>query len=165
MKNIIQSQLSEADRTAITKSIMDLENTISGKTGVLSAEERTRYGSVNEQNKLVVNQARKYRRSQPALSSPGVNWDEFESDYQARDFLEDCINRLKAVVHDLESTKIMHDYDNYQDALNDYGYSQFQDGAGEPGYAAKVADFKQFFTKSKAKPPEDGGDGSGGNSP
>jgi hypothetical protein len=52
MKNIIESQLSEADRTAISGLITDLENALKGKTGTLTAEERKRYGSVNEQNKL-----------------------------------------------------------------------------------------------------------------
>jgi hypothetical protein len=166
MKNIIQSQLSEADRTTITKLISDLENALAGKTGTLDAEERKRYGSVNEQNKLVVNKTREYRQNQPAMSAPDIDWDEFESDYQARIALENWINRIYAIAHELESTKIMHDYDNYQDALKDYGYSQYKDGAGEPGFAAKVAEFKQFFTKSKAKPPEDNGDGGGdGNSP
>ena len=55
----------------------------------------------------------------------------------------------------------MHDYDNFQDALRDYSYSQYKLGAGEPGYAAKVDDFKQFFAKSKPKPPAE----EGGNTP
>jgi hypothetical protein len=51
----------------------------------------------------------------------------------------------------------MHDYDNFQDALNDYGYSQYRDGAGETGYSAKVGEFKQYFAKSsKTKPPDEG---------
>jgi hypothetical protein len=135
------------------------------KTGTLDESERTRYGSVNEQNKLVVNKAWQYRQNQPALSSPGVDWTEFESDFEARAFLEDCINRLKAIVHSLESTKIMHDYDNFQDALKDYGYSQYQHGAGEEGYSAKVDEFKQFFTKSNKNNPPDNGkpDDTGGN--
>jgi hypothetical protein len=153
MKNIIQSQITEADGTAISESITNLEAALVGKTAVLSDTERVRYGSVNEQNKLVINKAREYRQNQPALSAPNVDWTEFESDYQARIFLESCINRLKAVIHSLESTKIMHDYDNFQDALKDYGYTQYQHGAGEDGYDAKNDEFKQFFTKSKDKPP------------
>lgn len=160
MKNIIQSQLSEADRTAIGASITEIETTIANKTGVLSEEERRRYGSINEQNKLVVNKAREYRQSQPALSSPGVDWTEFESDYGSRAFLENTINRLYTIIHKLESTKIMHDYDNFQDALKDYGYAQYQYGAGEDDYSAKVDEFKQFFTKTpKPKTPEDGENG------
>ena len=163
MKNIIETQLSEADRKKITDSIADLEGALAGKTGALDANERTRYGSVNEQNKLIVNKAREYSQNQPAMSAPDVDWTEFESDYQARIFLENCINRLTAIVHDLESTKIMHDYDNYQDALQDYKYSQYKHDSGEAGYAAKVGEFKQFFAKPKPKPPEEGGNG--GNSP
>lgn len=163
MKNIIQSQLSEADRTKISSSITDLENDLAGKTGTLDADERKRYGSVNEQNKLVVNKAREYRQNQPAMSAPDVDWTEFEADYQARAFLETCIDRLNAIVQKLESTKIMHDYDNFQDALKDYGYSQYRFGSGDQDYTSKVNDYKLFFAKSKADPPED--DGSGENSP
>jgi hypothetical protein len=166
MKNIIQSQLSEADRTKISDWITDLETALAGKTGVLDEKERSRYGSVNEQNKLVVNKAREYHLNQPALSAPDVDWTEFESDYEARMFLENCINRLTAIIHDLESTKIMHDYDNFQDALRDYGYSQYKDGAGEPGHSVKVAEFKQFFVKTgKSKIPGNGDDGDDGNTP
>lgn len=160
MKNIIQSQITAADRTAISDLITNLETALADKTAALSDSERTRYGSVNEQNKLVVNKAREYRQNQPAMSAPDVDWTEFESDYQSRMFLENCIIRLKAIVHDLESTKIMHDYDNFQDALQDYAYSQYKNGSGEAGYAAKVGEFKQFFTKSnKPKPPIEGGEG------
>jgi hypothetical protein len=160
MKNIIVSKFTDTDVTEIDNSITRLKNQLKDKTGILSAEERTRYGSVNEQNKLVVNKAREYRQSDPDMSAPGVDWDEFESDYQARIFIERWINSLQSIIDDLKSTKIMHDYDNVQDALKDYGYAQYQLGAGENGYSAKVEEFKQFFTKSgKNTPPAGGGEG------
>lgn len=165
MKNIIQSQFVEADQTKIDVIITELENEFAGKTETLDADERVRYGSINEQNKLVVNKAWQYRQSQPTLSAPNVDWVEFEKDFKARSFLENCINRLNALVHSLESTKIKHDYDNFQDALKDYGYSQYQKGAGEDGYDVKVEEYKSFFTKSpKPKPPEDEEDGGAGDS-
>lgn len=156
MKNIIESQLSEADRTAINDSIAKLETTLSGKTGHLDDVERQRYGSVNEQNKLVVNKAREYRLNQPNLSAPDVDWTEFDSDYESRQYLESWISRLYAIIHDLESTKIMHDYDNFQDALKDYAYAQYKNGSGEEGYDTKVEEFKQFFTRLKEKPENEG---------
>ena len=165
MKNIIQSRYTEADVTKIDNIITQLENENAGKTETLDADERSRYGSINEQNKLVVNKAWQYRQSQPALSAPNVDWVEFEKDFKARNFLENWINRLNALVHSLESTKIKHDYDNFQDALKDYGYSQYQKGAGEDGYDVKVEEYKTFFTKSpKPNPPEDEEDGGEGNS-
>lgn len=155
MQDIIKSQFTAADRTAIQDLITDLEAQFAGKTVSLSESERSRYGSVNEQNKLVINKARDYRQSQSTLSSPDVDWTEFEADFQARAFLESAINRLKALLYALEGTKIMHDYDNFQDALQDYAYSQYKKSTGADGYAAKVEDFKQFFVKSpKPKPPE-----------
>jgi hypothetical protein len=96
------------------------------------------------------------------MSAPDVDWTEFENDYQARAFLENCIDRLNAIVLKLESTKIMHDYDNFQDALKDYGYSQYRFGSGDQDYSSKVNDYKQYFAKSKPAPP---GDGDGGGSP
>lgn len=158
MKDIIKSQITSADRTAIEALLDNLETALAGKTATIDEKERSRYGSVNEQNKLVVNKARDYRASQPALASPDIDWTEFESDYQARTFLESTINRLKAIIYALEGTKIMHDYDNFQDALQDYSYAQYKKGAGENAYAAKVDEFKQFFAKSaKPKSPADGG--------
>ena len=165
MRNIIESQLSEADRTKINELITNLETALAGKTGTLDPDERRRYGSVNEQNKLVVNKAREYRQNQPAMSAPDVDWNEFENDYQARAFLEATINRLNGIINALESTKIMHDYDNFQDALKDYGYAQYKLGSGEDTYEPKVTEFKQFFTRSRDVPPEGDNDGDGGGNP
>lgn len=154
MKDIIKSQFTTADRTAIEELINDLETACAGKTASIAENERSRYGSVNEQNKLVVNKARDYHQNQPALSTPDVDWTEFESDYEARLFLENCIKRLKALIYMLEGTKIIHDYDNFQDALQDYSYAQYKKGTGADGYAAKVEEFKQFFLRTpKTKSP------------
>lgn len=158
MKNIIQSKFTATDVTEIDDEISKLKAKLKGKTAILSAEERSRYGSVNEQNKLIVNKAREMRQSDPDMSAPNVDWDEFEADYQARIYTERWINGLQGIINDLKSTKIMHDYDNFQDALKDYGYSQFQDGAGEEGYSAKVAEYKQFFTRSGKNNPSGEGE-------
>lgn len=148
MKNIIHTQLTAADRTAIDDLISQLEAAVDGKLTALSEDERRQYGSINEQNKLLVNKVRDYSQSNSALSAPEVDWTEFESDYQARAFLESRAERLKSLVYQMQSTKILHDYDNYQDALKDYAYSQYKKGANENGYAEKVAEIKQFFPKS-----------------
>ncbi|HQU84784.1 MAG TPA: hypothetical protein PKY59_16715 [Pyrinomonadaceae bacterium] len=88
MKDIIQTRFTEADVTKVEEFITNLETEIAGKTETLNADERVRYGSINEQNKLVVNKAWQYRQSQPALSAPNVDWTEFEKDFNARNHLE-----------------------------------------------------------------------------
>jgi hypothetical protein len=157
MRNSIQTSLPANDRTTITDLISPLETLLADKLVALTKEERTRFGSINEQNKLLVNKMREYRQIQPLMSTPDVDWTEFEADYESRVFLESSANRLKSLVYQLQSTKIMHDHDNYQDALKDYAYAQYKKGAGEPGYAEKVAAIKQFFNRTgsaKAEAPE-----------
>lgn len=157
MKNLIITQLTAANRTAIDDLITQLETQFAGKLSALTEEDRIRYGSINEQNKLLVNKVRDYRQTNAGLSSPDIDWSEFETDYQARLFLESRAARLASLVYQMQSTKIMHDHDNYQDALDDYAYSQYKKGSGDPGFTEKVADIKQFFPKSgkSNKPPED----------
>jgi hypothetical protein len=54
----------------------------------------------------------------------------------------------------MQSTQILHDYDNYQDSLTNYAYAQYRKGAGEPGYTELVAELKQFFPRTKKTTPE-----------
>ena len=158
MKNIIVTQLPSEERLVIDDLITQLETALAGKLVALTEEERVRYGSINEQNKLLVNKVRDYRQNSPAMSSPDVDWTEFESDYQTRAFLESRGDRLASLAFQMQSTKILHDHDNYQDALNDYAYAQYKKGAGEPGFTEKVAEIKQFFPKSKKNTPPDEGE-------
>jgi hypothetical protein len=148
MNNLIETQFTQSERDAIINLIKDLEAALNGKTAALTEEERVRYGSINEQNKLFVNKVRDYHTNSPTMSAPEVDWTEFETDYQSRAFCESIAARLASLVYQLQSTKIMHDYDNYQDALKDYRYAQYKKESGEAGYAEKVAELKQFFNRS-----------------
>lgn len=149
MKNVIQTSLTTEDRTQIDVLLTQLETLLTGKLSAMTEDERLEYGSINEKYKLLVNKVRDYRNQQQALSSPEVNWEEFESDYQARTFLETRLNRLRSLAYQMESTKILHDYDNFHYSLTDYSYSQYKKGAGESGFTEKVAELKQFFPRSR----------------
>ncbi|WP_282079666.1 hypothetical protein [Aquimarina algiphila] len=149
MRNIIQDQLSQEEKDQAESLVHQLETIFTDKLSALTEKERGSYKAINETNKLFVNKIWDYRRNSNALSSPDVDWDEFEKDYKARVFTENLLGRLESLAYRLESTKILHDYDNYQDALNDYSYSQYSKGAGKPGFTEKVAELKQFFNRSK----------------
>lgn len=148
MKNIIKTRLTQADRDEIDSHIAQIEAILSGKLEALTEKERSKYASINEHNKLLVNKVRDYRQHSPDISSPDVDWDEFEADYQARVFLETRSTRLFSLVSRMQSTKILHDFDNFQDALRDYAYAQYKKDVSEPGYAQKVAEIKQFFNRT-----------------
>ena len=148
LHNLGKDHLDAATMQALTALVSDLEQTLDGKVTDLSPEDRQTYGSIGEQNKLLVNKVVDYRQNQPQHSAPEVDWTEFEADYASRKFWENLILRLSTIIRQAESTKILHDYDNYQDALTDYAYSQYRAERNIPGAADKVTELKQFFNRT-----------------
>lgn len=111
---------------------------------------------MNEQNKLFINKVNDFAISQPNLKSPDVNWEDFEKDFASRAFLESLMNRLNSLSTRASNSKIMHDYDNYQESLEDYAYTSFKAKSKSVGYEEKFKQLKQFFTKTrKPTPPKE----------
>ena len=148
--NLNNIHLTAAQATSATSALAALETALAVVNINLSAEDRQRYGSINEQNKLLVNKTMDYHNSQPALQTPHVNWTEYANDYNSRNNMESMIARLESLTIRLKNAKILHDYDNYQAALADYAYANFMAGTATPGYETKVNDMKQFFSRTTA---------------
>jgi len=146
--NFESRHFSEAEKTAISTALQDLQTNLSGKLATLTSEERQQYGSINEQNKLLVNKVKDYRDTNQQLSSPEVDWDEFRKDYDSRSFLQSVTNSLAELVRGLENAKILHDWDNYQASLVDYQYSVYRNDSGSTGFHTKVEEIKQFFNRT-----------------
>ncbi|WP_306623222.1 hypothetical protein [Chryseobacterium ginsenosidimutans] len=157
LTNLNSTHLSSAKITAAQDAISALENALAEITTNLSAEERKRYGSINEQNKLFVNKVYDYSQSQPNLKSPEVDWDEFNRDYSSRNSMEGMISRLESLITRMNNAKTLHDYDNYQSALVEYSFSTYKAGTSAPGFENKYKDLKQFFLKNSTStaPPEE----------
>lgn len=154
INNLNNSHLTVAQVTAINDALAALETALALLTVTLTPEERQTYGSVNEQNKLLVNKVWDYRRDSPSLAIPDLDWDEFERDFDSRQLMESLQNRLGALQERIKNTKILHDYDNYQSALEDYAYTSYKAGSQAPGYETKMNELKQFFARSgKGKNP------------
>ena len=143
--NLGTLHLSDAQKITIDDSLTKIETELLTVTQNLTNEERQKYGSVNEQNKLLVNKVRDYNTVQPSLSSIDVDWTEYELDFKDREFSDTRLDRIATIARMLSDFKIVHDYDNYQNALTDYDYSQYKAGTKTPGFSEKVADLKQFF--------------------
>ena len=156
--NLNNVHFSPVEKTAALDAITALETALAAKFRNLSAEERKRYGSINEQNKLIVNKVLDYRNNQPALSSADVDWAEFQNDFDSRTFIQATISRLQNIIDGLNNNKILHDYDNYQAALTDYSYSQYKASTKAAGFETKVAEIAQFFNRTgttNTTPPAD----------
>lgn len=143
--NLINLHFTAAEISAITTALNTIQTTLLAKSRNLSPAERQQYGSISEQNKLLVQKVRDYRTNQPTMSTPDVDWTEFEADYQDRNFLEVVLTRLDALQEMASDTKILHDYDVYQAALLDYDFTKYKMGASAPGFDTKYQDIKQFF--------------------
>lgn len=128
VSNLNRRHFSDEEKTQITATIDQLTQLLRENIVNLSPEERQRYGSINEQNKLLINKVDDYQSSQPELSSPDVQWEEFTHDYDSRQFLESTLNRLQSLSIGITNAKTLHDWDNYQDALTDYSYAQYKFG-------------------------------------
>jgi len=151
--NLINNHFTAAEKTAATTALAALETALTSKFRNLSPEERKKYGSINEQNKLIVNKVHDYRTNQPALSSADVDWVEFQNDYDSREFIQATIARLQSLIDGLDNNKILHDFDNYQASLTDYGYSQYKAGTKTAGFETKVSELSQFFSRTGTATP------------
>ena len=130
--------------------LLHLEDSLKEKLANLSPLERQQMGSINEKNKLVVNKVKDFHDSQPQLSSPDVDWDEFNNDFKSREFLQALMSRLEALIIGINNAKILHDRDNYVAALTDYDYTKYKNSTANPGFEAKETELSQFFTNRNA---------------
>ena len=114
----------------------------------ISPEDRQRFGSIGEENKKLVNKVKDLIEDDPSNVPTEVDWAEFAADYQDRRFLEGVRTVMNGLLSEIESTKIMHDYDNYQDALTYYNYQTYRMNSGAQNAEGKVEQMKQFFNRT-----------------
>ncbi|KUJ62118.1 hypothetical protein AR687_08825 [Flavobacteriaceae bacterium CRH] len=148
LENLNGLHYTAAEKTAVNTALTSIESSLTAKFKNLSPAERSKYGTVNEQNKLLINKVRDFRNSQPTMSSPDIDWMEFQNDFDSREFLQNTIMRLEAMVNNLNNNKILHDYDCYHVALTDYDYSKYKAGTKTPGFEVKVKELAQFFPRN-----------------
>jgi hypothetical protein len=146
--NFDTRHFSDAEKTEINNALEALQIALTPKLATLTADERQQYGSVNEQNKLIINKTKDYRDAQPNLSSPEIDWEEFQNDYDSRSFLQMISERLSELVRGLDNAKLLHDWDNYQASLIDYQYTNYRNNSGSPGFHTKAEEIKQFFNRT-----------------
>ena len=144
----------EEEKVSVQKALTKLQTTLATKLANLTTYERKQFGSVNEQNKLIINKVKDYQKKQPNLASPDINWQEYLSDYDSRLFLQTSIKQLAELVRGMQNAKILHDWDNYQAALIDYNYTQYKNNSGANGYGTKLTELKQFLSRTGTSNPK-----------
>jgi hypothetical protein len=148
LKDLIQNQLTVGDIDNINKALDNIQSIITGKMVNLTPDERQKYGSINEQHKLLVNKVNDVHASHPQFDSAKVDWAEFSADFAIRSALEKFISRLQSLSEQFDDTKILHDNDNYQQALDQYSYISYLADQNEPGITTVKEDIAQFFPRN-----------------
>lgn len=149
-ENLNSNHFSSDEKAKIEANIAAIEAVITPKLKNLNADDRQKYGSVNESNKLIINKVNDYKINQPNLRSPDVDWAEFQRDYDSRAFLQATILRLQGMIEGLNNNKILHDFDNYQASLTDYNYTKYKAETKVAGFESKTTELAQFFSRSIA---------------
>lgn len=149
LSNLNNRHLEESKVAQVNNTLTALEQALDSIVINLNTEDRQKYGSINEQNKLFVNRVYDFHKNQPALRTPQVDWEEFDRDYTSRKNISNFIDRLERILQNLKNAKILYDYDNYQDSLVDYAFTNYMAGTSAAGFEAKQSELKQFFAKSK----------------
>ena len=153
INNLGKKHITAAQITDFDKALADLLAIVTTITTNLMDEERSRFGSINEKNKLFVNGVLDYATTQPNLKSPDVDWTEFQADYDDRKFADTRADKIENLLRMLTDFKIVHDYDNYQDSLTDYDYTKYKASTSAPGYTEKQAYLRQFFPNTGGSNP------------
>ncbi len=91
--NLNNKHLSAEQLVAAQDALTNLESALVDIDFNLTSEDRQKYGSINEQNKLIVNKVNDYLVNQPQLASSEVEWEEFRKDFSSRANLEALIAR------------------------------------------------------------------------
>jgi hypothetical protein len=118
--DVIQVEFTPVELESLNTNLVGLESVAKKHAPNLTAEDRQQFGSIQDRNKLMVNKGMFYMEQNPDIVPKFVDINEFKRDYEARDTIEKAIRRLDAIRRKLEDTKILLDYDNYQDVMAFY---------------------------------------------
>ncbi|PZF73537.1 hypothetical protein [Taibaiella soli] len=132
-------------RATLQQVIADMQS--AAQNSNLTPDERKRYGSINEQNKLLVNKVNDYATDHPSFRSPDVNWDDYQKHLSLRNHLAAIEKALEQIDEMCSDIRITYDYSLYQNALVDYDYTKYRAGstASGAGFHSKYEDIKQLF--------------------
>jgi uncharacterized FlgJ-related protein len=151
LKDMLQSHFDANERATAISLFNQLRALLEPKLIQINPDDRRRYGSVSEENKKIINKVRDLIEQDPVNVPTEVDWVEFEADYIDRRFLESMRSMMAALLSEIQSTKIIHDFDNYHDALVYYHNQVYRMNSGASNAEGKVKELKQFFNSSTKK--------------
>lgn len=143
------------DKAQIDGVLQQFNSLIERRTEAMTPNDRRRYGSVKEKNKLFIKKVKELMSVYPHLMTPGLDWANFDAEYDEREYVSQLILRVEGMLYELQTIKIALDNNNYGISLLDYAYTDILNERGEPGITQKISELAQFFPRPKKTEEED----------
>ena len=77
-------ELTDTEMTNIRTSLAAVKTILAPKFVNLEPEDRQKFGSIKEQNKLIINKVKDYRDNMPNLSHTEINWVNYATNAKTR---------------------------------------------------------------------------------
>ena len=148
LENLISIEFTTEELTALDTHLDGIQQVLAGKTVNLTPSQRQQYGSIGNQNKLIVDKAKNYMEQHPNWVPNFLDKTEFDKDYTARQQMEERTQRLQNLTQQLLDTKTLLDHDNYTNSLSFYRMMRYLAGENEPGSKTVYEDMKVLFSRS-----------------
>lgn len=150
-KKLAQADFSRERQERLKSAIRDMRAQLQGQTINLSPEERRKYSSIRHRNLLFIEKIRGFLAAEGELLRPQIDADDFEQRYEMRSFLYELVGLLRALLEQLDDTRIAIDYELQSTALLAYQYIKLLAKQDIPGIDTWHADLKAFFTRPARK--------------
>lgn len=148
LKDLISLHFDANERSQAISLLQQLRTLLEPKIISLLPEERKRLGSVGEETKKLINKVKDLIEEDANNLPLEMDTQEFHDDFQDRRFLESLLSIMSAISTELDSTRILHDHDNYHFALAYYDFQTYRSNIGAPNAQQKVKELKQFFNRT-----------------
>ncbi len=148
LENLISLSFSEEELSNLDTHIAGIRTILKDKMVNLTPEKRRQYGRIANQNKLLVDKAKRFMEQHPHFIPNFLDKEEFDRDYNTRKQVEDRVKLLENVTQQLLDTKTLLDHDNYTNALSFYRMVRYLAGENEVGAKPVYEDMKVLFKGS-----------------
>lgn len=148
LENLISIEFTDEELTNLDAHLDGIQQILSGKTVNITPDQRRQYGSIGNQNKLIVDKAKNYMGQYPNWIPSFIDKVEFDKDYNARVQIENRTLRLQNLAQQLLDTKTLLDHDNYTNTLSFYRMMRYLAGENEAGAKTVYEDMRVLFGRS-----------------
>ena len=145
LDNYISVSFTEAELSTLDAALAQIQSVLDGKTINLSPEQKKQYGSINEENKVLVNKVNDTEANFPEHHPYFLDKAEFDRDFAARQIMESRAEILQSLTEQFVDTKTLLDFDNMNYSVAYYRYMKALSQQEVPGTTSIYENLRQVY--------------------